>query len=295
MNSPAVEDGINFIISSQNQDGGWGYKPGQASIIEAASSSLLSLYAIGFREDFQQRAVEWLSNAQNSDGGWGINQWDHESSWQTAWALLALASNQADPEIIKVAMNWLLDFGFDPFEDNEAQEIIREQFNIDTNLNGWPWRTGEAAWIEPTALSLLALHSSGIDDQNNNRMQEAVRYLDDRRCVDGGWNFGNPVMFSKELPPRTYHTSLSILALSNIAPGIIKDKDINTLLDLMNEEGRTLSIAFGILALKGLEQETSQFENKLVSMQNSDGSWEGNVHQSAVALLALSADNIILH
>ena len=74
--------GIQYILSSQNEDGGWGYNPGQTSMIEAASSSLLSLYANGVRGDYQQRAIVWIINAQNKDGGWGINQLDHESGWQ---------------------------------------------------------------------------------------------------------------------------------------------------------------------------------------------------------------------
>ena len=123
-------------------------------------------------------------------------------------------------------------------------------------------------------------------------MQEAVRYLDDRRCVDGGWNFGNPVMFNKDLPPRTYTTSLSILALSQIRSSIIQARDISTLLELMSDESRPLSIALGILALKVQQQETSQFEIKLASIQQPDGSWEGNVHHSALSLLALSPGNL---
>jgi hypothetical protein len=44
----------------------------------------------------------------------------------------------------------------------------------------------------------------------------------------------------------------------------------------------------GILALKALHQESAQIENKLSSMQQPDGSWEGNIFYSAMSLLAIS-------
>ena len=282
--------GIQYLLSCQNKDGGWGYFPDQTSSVESTSCVVLVLQDQENLSDFYSQAIHWLINAQNNDGGWGINQWDHQSGWQTAWALIALKISTANPEIIRKATNWLLNFGLIPLEENETLNTLRKNFNIDTNLYGWPWQSGEAAWIEPTALSLLALNSVEMGPQHHERIQEAIRYLDDRRCRDGGWNFGNPVMFNKNLPPRTYHTSLSLLALSKIAPNIIQGDDISALHKLLDDEGRPLGTALGIIALKALNQDTSLLENKLVAMQNSDSSWEGNIYFSAMSLLALSPD-----
>ena len=282
--------GIQYLLSSQNNDGGWGYFPNQTSSVEPTSCVVLVIKEQEKLRDFHSQAIEWLINAQNNDGGWGINRLDNKSGWQTAWALISLAGSSANPEFIKSATDWLLNFGLKSLEENETLDTIRKHFNIDTNLYGWPWQSGEAAWIEPTALSLLALNSVEMDPQHHERIQEAILYLDDRRCRDGGWNFGNPVMFNKDLPPRTYHTSLSILALSRISPNIILGEDISTLNKLLDDEGRPLGIALGILALKALNQDTSLLENKLLALQKSDGSWEGNIYFSAMSLLALTPD-----
>jgi len=280
--------GINYLLSCQNEDGGWGYLPNQTSSVESTSCVVLVLNEQEELRDSHSQAIEWLINAQNNDGGWGINQWDNKSGWQTAWALTALKSSSANSEITMKAVNWLLNFGFKSLEENETNDIIRKNFNIDTNLYGWPWQSGEASWIEPTALSLLALSSIELVSQDLKRIQEAIQYLDDRRCRGGGWNFGNPVMFNTDLPPRTHHTSLCILALSLVAPNTIQGGDISTLKELLIDEGRPLGNALGILALRAVNQDTSILENKLADMQKSDGSWEGNSYFSAMSLLAVS-------
>ena len=283
MNNP----GYQYILSAQNIDGGWGYFPNQPSIVEATSSIVIMLKD---HKDFQgsrEHALKWLVDSQNNDGGWGIKSNDQESGWQTAWALIALKSSSEYSRPIRDAESWLMDFGLDTLEENETDITIRRQFNIDTNLYGWPWQSGQASWIEPTAMTLLALRSSDNIPQDHERILEAVRYLDDRRCRGGGWNFGNPVMFNKDLPPRTHHTALCLLGLSQVAPERILDEDITTLNELLDDELRSLGIAMGILALKSLDQDSSILENKLISMQDPDGSWDRNTYFSAMALIAL--------
>ena len=288
-----AQTGMNFLISSQNDDGGWGYFPNQTSSVEPTCCAILVLRDQQDWLESYNSAVKWLVNTQNNDGGWGINQWDKESGWQTSWAIIALKTYQANSEFLTNASNWLLDFGKESLEKNETNDTIRNQFNIDTNLFGWPWQSGEASWIEPTALALLALKSFDEDSQHHPRVEEAIKYLDDRRCMNGGWNFGNPVMFNKDLPPLTHHSSLSILALSQFSPHMILDKDIISLKDLLDEEESPLGIASGILALKALQDETSSLERRLSSMQSSDGSWEGNIYFSAMSMIALSPETII--
>jgi hypothetical protein len=209
--------------------------------------------------------------------------------------LLALKNDSNYSRSIQEAASWLGEFGLPPPQANETDETIRKQFNIDTNLSGWPWQSGEASWIEPTALILLALDSLEIFLQDREKIIEAVRYLDDRRCRGGGWNFGNPVMFNKDIPPRTYHTALCILVLSQIAPEYVLEEDLSTLIGLLDDDERPLGNAMSILALKSINQDTSLYEKKLAAMQDPSGSWEGNTYFSAMSLLALSPNPQLIH
>jgi squalene cyclase len=285
MNDPGYE----YLISAQNSDGGWGYFINQPSTVEATASSILSLSSFAEYDDTRERGLNWLRDTQNSDGGWGIKQHDSQSGWQTSWALLALNSSSGDPQAIQAGVNWLRKFGFSSLEDNETNKLIQKQFNIDTNLSGWTWQPGQASWIEPTAMALLALHQTAQISEEDQMILEAVQYLDDRRCQGGGWNFGNPVMFNKPLPSRIHHTALCIITLSQVAPELVLEDDKQTLNELLRDEQRPLGFAMGILALKSMEQDTTSYQDKLVSLQESDGSWEGNTHFSALALTAINS------
>lgn len=283
MNDPGYE----YIISAQNKDGGWGYFTNQPSTVEATSSSILSLSNLGKYDGARERSLSWLLDAQNRDGGWGIKQNDHQSGWQTSWALLALNAISGDPQAIQAGINWLRNFGFSSLENNETNRLIQKQFNIDTNLNGWTWQPGQASWIEPTAMALLALHQIANISQEDHMILEAVQYLDDRRCQGGGWNFGNPVMFNQPLPPKIHHTALCIITLSQVAPHLVQEDDKKTLNLLLADAQRPLGIAMGILALKSIERDSTSYEYKLISLQELNGSWEGNTYFSALALIAL--------
>jgi squalene cyclase len=281
---------IDYLISNQNDDGGWGYLPGQSSTVESTSVAVLALQDKEGVNEIYDRGFDWLIDAQNKDGGWGISTADSQSGWQSTWALIALANGESDPGIIQLAVDWILSFEAFKFTDTLTQEQYKDLFSIDQNLSGWPWRPGEASWVEPTALSLIALASASQSKFNNEKIDEAVHYLNDRRCNVGGWNIGSPSMFSKDVPPRTHTTALALLGLNLTAPEVIQPKDITTLKDIIGKEDRPLAIAFGIIALESLSQDTGQQAERLMSLQEPDGSWERNCLFTAAALLALSQD-----
>jgi squalene-hopene/tetraprenyl-beta-curcumene cyclase len=100
---PAVDRGLRFIRSEQEQGGSWFGRWG-VNHVYGTAAVLPALAAIG--EDMSQgyirRAAEWLLAHQNSDGGWGESCASYmDSQWigrgpstasQTAWALMALGS-----------------------------------------------------------------------------------------------------------------------------------------------------------------------------------------------------------
>jgi hypothetical protein len=87
---------------------------------------------------------------------------------------------------------------------------------LDVSHKGWPWRDGNASWIEPTAHALVALkqaarfHRSG---ELKERISEGEELILSRRCSDGGWNCGNPNVLNFDLPSYPETTALALIGL----------------------------------------------------------------------------------
>jgi hypothetical protein len=277
----------SFLLTSQNGDGGWGYAPGQHSVIEPTAAAALALSSDPQARVSYERALGWIQAAQRSDGGWGINPRDKQSGWQTAWALLALAHADVEGKAVERGIAWLLTVGPSEEGDDEPTERYDRILEIDPNLRGWPWRPGEASWVEPTALSMLALQAVPSSEQIRVCLNQSVTYLHDRRCQGGGWNVGNPMMFGRALPARAHPTAWVLLALARVAPQTIMPEDEAALLADMERDGGALALAWGVLALAALGTEDSALTGRLVALQASNGSWNENPYQTAAALMAL--------
>jgi len=100
---PAVERGISFLISEQEEDGSWFGRWG-TNYIYGTWSVLCALNAAGVAKDSDsiKLAVKWLKSIQHSDGGWGETGNSYykdrvsaslsgkSNPSQTAWATLGL-------------------------------------------------------------------------------------------------------------------------------------------------------------------------------------------------------------
>jgi squalene cyclase len=281
---PARQSAASFLLLSQNSDGGWGYALGQHSVLEPTAAGTLALSSASNAHESYERALNWIQAAQNRDGGWGCSPDDGESGWQTAWAVLALAHAGVARSTVDRGAAWLLAVEtLDSDDDPRMEEVL----SIDPDLRGWPWRPGEASFVEPTALAMLALHAGPPTERIRARLDEAVTYLQDRRCRGGGWNVGNPMMFSKPLPPRAHPTAWALLALAQIAPQAIVDSDRAALLADMERDGGALALAWGVLALTVLGKEEALMTTHLATLQTPNGGWNENPYHTAVATMAL--------
>jgi hypothetical protein len=277
---------VDFLISSQNSDGGWGYAPQQGSAVEPTSAVLLAL-----REDpscigLYRRASDWLRSAQHEDGGWGFNSKDKESGWQTAWAVLTLTQIGEGKAALKRGIKWILNVPVLKASEDSIQ-AGKKIIAIDLSLRGWPWLPGESTWVEPTALTILSL-SSASNNEFYEPIRGALRYIQDRRCQGGGWNMGNPFMFSKSLPARAHTTALVLLALGKLAPESIIPEDIKALRSDMQQDPGIQGLAWGLLALKTLKiNDTDTLaESRLAALQDKDGGWGNNPYKTAIATMA---------
>lgn len=283
--SGSETSGADFLQRASNPDGGWGYALGHPSCVEATAAATLALRDVPGTGGARDRAVRWLTTAQHRDGGWGYSIEDPESGWETAWAVLALA-DAPDGTPASRGATWLLALKPQAVEDAMLAEA-QKKTAIDISLNGWPWLPGQASWVEPTALSLLALSVSPKSGAPVARLDEAVRYLADRRCSAGGWNFGNPVMLGAHLPPRPHPTAWALMALAKLQREAILPEDVKALRTEMASDGGALALGLGSLALRTLDENDDEAVASLTALQTADGGWNENPYHTAIALMAL--------
>ena len=112
---------LGYLFSEQEPDGAWfgrwgtNYIYGTWSVLAA-----LEICGVDPRHPAMRRAADWLKRVQRPDGGWGeTNQSyfdpalrgknDTSTSYQTAWALLALmAAGEADSPAVRRGIDYLL-------------------------------------------------------------------------------------------------------------------------------------------------------------------------------------------
>jgi len=125
--SATAANGINFIQSNQNPDGGWG---NNGSEVITTAMVLKVFKALGIYNSGVQKGLAWLLSSQGSDGGWGSNI-------STAWACVALEEYDINNVQLKEAIKYL-------------------RLNIN-NDGGWGIHQGEASNLYASALVIWAL------------------------------------------------------------------------------------------------------------------------------------------
>ena len=205
------------LIASQNADGGWGYGNG-SSWTEPTALALLAL------PDFpasRERALGWLKRAQRSDGGWPPQPAVGESTWVTSLGILATPKQELSSPSSKAALNWLAMQAKLP---NSAFErfLLRLRglpIPIETGA-GESWFPNTAAWVYPTAVSILALsYAANVTNHQSYRAlaQEGKQYILSRRGPDGGWNHGGSRYLSETATSYPEVTGLALLALTGMS------------------------------------------------------------------------------
>jgi hypothetical protein len=272
-----------FLLQSQNVDGGWGYRPGGMSYVEPTAAVMI---ALGSRAE-QRRGLAFLISMQHADGGWGIARMDADSGWMTAWAVLALAQSPDTQSAVTRGAQWLIATEGLRVTDAPSRAVIYQRLEIDSTLRGWPWQPGDAAWVHPTALAMLALGALG--KSNDARIADGQVYLFDRALASGGWNIGNPEMLGKTVPATIQDTAMTLLALHAVGTSPSELHVSSALVFLNNAVARAKTaaeLAWGVYALNNWGVDSGDAGKRLNALESDTGDWVGNPFITAIALLA---------
>ena len=213
------------LLGRQNADGGWSYFRG-GSWTEPTCYALLALAASGPAHQAEvRRGMSWLQRCQRPDGGFAPRESVQESTWVTALTLLLPPDIEGFDR--SRAEAWTVDQ-----TGRESGWVFRLRLwmlGVDSStsdsmsFDGWPWYPGAAAWVGPTALSVLALQklakrgggsANGADLKK--RIDQGVSYLLARRCRDGGWNHGSTRALGYDSDSYPETTGLALLALHGV-------------------------------------------------------------------------------
>jgi hypothetical protein len=213
-----LESRLEFLRKSQNPDGGWGYFPGKGSWFEPTTYAMLALHGRPEAKGDLDRAWRLLRSWQLADGSFRPSGQVADGTWVTAQAVTLAGVRGVDDSSVQRAVDWLLrDVG----AEHDVPMRVASFFHwlptkLDVSHEGWPWREGNASWIEPTAQTLMALKKFASHHRTRDverRVQDGEKLVLSRRCSDGGWNCGNPNVFNYDLPSYPETTGLALLGL----------------------------------------------------------------------------------
>ena len=210
---------LDFLRSTQNADGGWGYFPGKQSWLEPTAYALMALHSDpGSRQHFE-RGWNLMRSWQLPDGSWQACATVRQPHWTTALCITLHCLRGVHDDRLRGGLAWLLDTSGieNGLRYRLAHFISPSVVELDPSFKAWPWLPGCSSWIEPTAHALVALKkvSKALPSSTvGERIGMGEKMILERRCSDGGWNYGNRKVLGTDLPSYPETTALALLGLS---------------------------------------------------------------------------------
>jgi hypothetical protein len=240
---------VTSIISLQNHDGGWPYSKAGGSWTEPTVFALLAQSVEKGDPGSIERGLNWLRASQRQDGGWPPRPSVAQSTWVTSLVAL-LPPDGIGHSHHASAIDWLM--GQTGEETSLVYRLRRELIGDGSGpepRKGWPFFPGAAAWVAPTAISILALEkarrlrtSGGVQE----RIQVGREFLLDRMCKDGGWNYGRARVLDVDADSYPETTGQALLALNGLALNGTPSPKIGKALVAAREQARRCQSAEGL-------------------------------------------------
>lgn len=254
----ALSEALAWLRRNRNTDGSWGYLPGQGG---RGEPTVLALAA-----------------GAADDPGWLETQ---APDWSTLLLPAALSGLTGQEALVERIVTWTIEHRGKRVElSEEALEsgLVTE----DTRLQGWSWVPNTYSWVEPTCYALISLAAVGRSGEPC--VDEARRLLYNRRCEDGGWNYGNAHALGKALDSFVPPTGWACLALP-------ADPSLQTALDRLLEARRIRSPLALSLAILGRDAQGAPLEDLpelLLGLQGPEGDFARRTDWTALAACALT-------
>jgi hypothetical protein len=213
-----LESRLDFLRKTQNTDGGWGYFPAKQSWLEPTTYATLALHGTPGSDASFDRAWKLVRSWQTAEGSFRPSGQVQGGTWVTAHVVTLATVRGVYDDSVRRSVDWMLSVvGAEHTVLMRAASFLHLlKTKLDVSHEGWPWREGNAAWIEPTAHTLVALKKvagSYKGGELEHRVRDGEALVLSRRCSDGGWNCGNPNVLNFDLPSYPETTGLALLGL----------------------------------------------------------------------------------
>ena len=178
---------------------------------DATAWAILAFKAYGKDTEIVQQLQARLAAEQMDDGRVCISRKHPDAFWPTSISILAWNGSTNHVDNQKRAVDFLLHTSGRHWKRKLDSPGVH-----DTSLKGWPWVENTYSWVEPTALSVIALRATR--NEKHPRAIEAIKMLMDRQMPKGGWNYGNIKVFGDELHSMPGPSGIALQALSGLVP-----------------------------------------------------------------------------
>lgn len=249
--------------------------------VDATAWGILAFRGAGGEQDILEKHRARLIREQGEDGRVWVHREHTESYWPTALAILAWQDSSPSQAAQSRAIKFLLETTGVHYPRKSSTPAAHDPF-----LKGWPWVADTHSWIEPTALAVIALKAARHGQHD--RVREAIRMILDRQLPHGGWNYGNTLVFGRELHPMPESTGAALAGLaSQVEPGTVA-RSLDYLKGEVDRLRTPVSLGWALLGLAAWDRWPPN-GTALVERCLANQSRYGDYDTSALCLLLLAA------
>lgn len=210
INKAYADKCVADILNRRRGAGGFSEKPDGFYRPDSTAWAIMAIAKAGFNHQIVEYARITLEANQLEDGRVTIPT-DATSFWPTALAVLAWHGSEKHHKAEDCALRFLLETSGRHWERKADSPAVH-----DTSIRGWSWIENTHSFVDPTSMALIALQIAG--QAEHPRFEEGIRMLMDRQLPDGGWNYGNTVVYGQKLHPFIDTTGLALTALGGHVP-----------------------------------------------------------------------------
>lgn len=262
--------------------------PGGKYRTDASAWSVVALSAVSEGPNLLMPARASLAINQLETGAVPFSKNNQEAIWTTPVAILAWEGSNEFSFMKNKAVDFLL-----KTEGVHWKKKPDAPFDHDTALRGWAWTSRTHSWVEPTALSLIALRVAGYEAHE--RVREGLRMMMDRQLSEGGWNYGNTKVFGKELYPMPETTGIALSSIAGVSPRASVDKSLNYLRSSVEKSRTPITLGWGLLGLSAYGERPDSAEQLITecfSQQKKYGAYD-TAMLSLLILAFIAKDGVV--